>query len=110
VRAPICISGAFNPVGATGTTPEALGMEVIVLFVLFAVILDGIAVGICTLIERYSEHISLLAFLGFFVLNFIVAWQLALRVTERYLVSATRRKANEEHVRWVNSQYVRVRR
>jgi hypothetical protein len=96
--------------GATGTTPEALGMEVIVLFVLFAVILDGIAVGICTLIESYSEHISLLAFLGFFVLNFIIAWQLALRVTERYLVSETRRKANEEHTRWVNSLYVRVRR
>jgi hypothetical protein len=90
LRAHICVCGAFNP--ARGDRNHS------------------IAVGICTLIESYSEHISLLAFLGFFVLNFIIAWQLALRVTERYLVSETRRKANEEHTRWVNSLYVRVRR
>ena len=85
-------------------------MQVIILFVLFAVVLDAIAVGICTFIERFSEHASLLAFLGFFVLNFIVAWQLALRATERYFVSAAGRKANEDHVRWVNSLYVGARR
>jgi hypothetical protein len=84
-------------------------MQVLVLFVLFVIGLDAIAVVICTFIERYSEHVSLLAFLGFFVGNFIIAWQLALRITERYFVSASQKMKNEEHTRWVNSQYVRVR-
>jgi hypothetical protein len=84
-------------------------MQVLVLFVLFVVGLDAIAVGICTFIERYSEYASLLAFLGFFVGNFIIAWQLALCITDRYFVSESQKKKNEEHTRWVNSQYVRVR-
>ena len=33
-------------------------MQVIGLFILFAVILDAIAVGICSIIERYSELAS----------------------------------------------------
>ena len=41
--------------------------------------------AICSLIEQYSSYVSLLAFLGFFVVNFIVAWKVALWITERYL-------------------------
>jgi uncharacterized membrane protein YphA (DoxX/SURF4 family) len=84
-------------------------MQILVLFALFVVGLNAIAVGICTLIEAYSEYASLLAFLGLFVGNFIVAWQLALHITERYLVSPAQKKKNEEHTRWVNSLYLRMR-
>ena len=85
-------------------------MLVLAMFVLVVVVLDTVAVGICTLIERSSEHISLLALLAFFVVNFIFAWKLALRITERYLISDAQRKANEEHTRWVNSRFAGVRR
>jgi hypothetical protein len=85
-------------------------MLVLAMFVLVVVVLDTVAVGICTLIERSSAHASLLAFLAFFVVNFIFAWKLALRITERYLISDAQRKANEEHTRWVNSRFAGVRR
>jgi hypothetical protein len=78
-------------------------MLVIVFFVLFSLILDAVAVGVCALIERSSEYASLLAFLGFFTVNFIFAWIAAVYVTERFFVSDAQRKLNEEHVRWVNS-------
>lgn len=61
-------------------------MTVLAVFVLFVAIGDTIAVGICTIVERFSDSASLLAFLGLFVLVFIIAWQLAVRITERYLV------------------------
>lgn len=82
-------------------------MLVIAFFVLFAGILDAVAIGICTFIERYSEYVSLLAFLAFFIGNFIVAWYVAVFVIERYFVSEGQRKKNEEHVKWVNSLAVR---
>jgi hypothetical protein len=78
-------------------------MLAIVFFVLFSVILDAVAVGICALIEHSSEYASLLAFLGFFTVNFIFAWIAAVYVTERFFVSDAQRKLNKEHVRWVNS-------
>ena len=78
-------------------------MIVIVFFVLFSLILDTVAVGVCAVIERTSEYASLLAFLGLFAVNFIFAWIAAVYVTERFFVSDAQRKLNEEHVRWVNS-------
>jgi hypothetical protein len=85
-------------------------MKVIGLFAVFVVILDATAVGICSIIERYSELGSLFSFLGLFVVNFIIAWQAALFITERYLVSDSQRKANEENVKWVRSHLVGARR
>jgi hypothetical protein len=85
-------------------------MQVIVVFILFAVGLDALAVGICSIIERYSEHVSLLAFLAFFVGNFVLAWHLAVYVIERYFVTAAQRKKDEEHQRWVSSLFIPVRR
>ncbi len=85
-------------------------MQVIVIFVLFAVSLDAVAVGICSFIERYSEHGSLLAFLAFFVGNFVLAWHLAVYVIERYFVTEAQRKKNEEHKRWVSSLFIPMRR
>jgi hypothetical protein len=84
-------------------------MLVIVFFVLFSLILDTVAVGICAIIERSSEYASLIAFLGFFSVNFIFAWIAAVYVTERFFVSDAQRKLNEEHVRWANSLAVPAR-
>ena len=36
------------------------------------------------------------------MVNFIIAWQAAVHVTERYLVSESQRKADEEHTKWVD--------
>ena len=44
------------------------------------------AVFISYLFERVSNFASLLVFLGLFILVFGVAWKLAVRVTERYIV------------------------
>jgi hypothetical protein len=85
-------------------------MQVIVVFVLFAVSLDAVAVGVCSIIERYSEHVSLLVFLAFFVGNFVLAWHLAVYVIERYFVTEAQRKKDEEHRRWVSSLFIPVRR
>jgi divalent metal cation (Fe/Co/Zn/Cd) transporter len=85
-------------------------MQVIVVFVLFAAGLDAIAVGICSFIERYSENVSLLVFLGFFVLNFVAAWHLAVYVIDHYFVTETQKRKNEEHKKWVNSLFIPVRR
>jgi hypothetical protein len=88
-------------------------MQVLILFVLFfssAIALDVIGIGICSMIERYSEMGSLIAFLGFFVLNFFFAWQVAIRVTERFFVSDAQRKADEDYVKWVSSRFSPARR
>lgn len=60
-------------------------MKILGLFIVLVIILNTISMAICSLIEQYSSYVSLLAFLGFFVLNFIVAWKVALWITERYL-------------------------
>jgi len=85
-------------------------MQVLALFVLFTAILDACAIGICMIVERYSQFASLIAFLGLFVVNFLISWQIALRVTERYLVSDAQRIANEEHTRRMNSRLAGARR
>jgi hypothetical protein len=80
-------------------------MKVIGLFALCAFILDGFAVAICSVVERYSANLSLFVFLGLFMLNFVIAWKVALWLTEKYLVSDKEKKANEDHVQWVNSLF-----
>ena len=61
-------------------------MLVIAVFVIFVVLGDAVAIGISSAIEQFSKSASLLAFLGMFVLVFAIAWPLAVRVTERYLI------------------------
>jgi hypothetical protein len=61
-------------------------MSVIVIFVAFVIVGDAAAVGISYLFERVSNSVSLLVFFGLFALVFVVAWQLAVRVTERFIV------------------------
>ena len=61
-------------------------MSVILVFVAFVLVGDGIAVGIASIVEQFSESASLLVFLGLFVLVFWVAWQSAVHVTERYIL------------------------
>jgi hypothetical protein len=62
-------------------------MAAILVFIVFVVIGDAINMGISSVVERYSENASLFTFLAMFVGVFIVAWQLAVRVTERYLIT-----------------------
>jgi hypothetical protein len=85
-------------------------MLVIGIFVFFVAMQDAIGAAICVLVERYSEPASLIVFLGIFVVNFVIAWQIAVWVTERFLLSDAAKKANEEHVKWVNSLNVPARR
>jgi hypothetical protein len=106
----VSICGGFYASGATGCNSGGYRMQIIVVFVLFALSLDALAVGICSIVERYSEHVSLLVFLAFFAGNFVVAWHLALYVVERYFVTDAQRKKDEEHQRWVRSLFVTARR
>ena len=61
-------------------------MLVIAVFTVFVVLGDAVAIGISSLIEEFSKTASLFAFLGMFVLVFGIAWPMAVRVTERYLL------------------------
>lgn len=78
-------------------------MLVIVIFAALALTLDVIGALIASLLENSSEWASLIAFLAFFVVNFIIAWKCAVFLTERYLLTENQKKANEDHIRWVNS-------
>ena len=78
-------------------------MQIIAIFAVAVVVLNTITVGICSIIERYSEFAGLLAFLGFFVANFVVAWIVALNVTERFLLTDAQRAATAEHMRMLRS-------
>ncbi len=85
-------------------------MLVIGIFILFAAGLDAVGVAICMVVERYSNSASLMVFLGLFVVNFIIAWHLAVWFTERFLLSDAQRQSNDEHVKWVNARFVGARR
>jgi hypothetical protein len=61
-------------------------MSVILIFVVFVVVGDIIALGISSLVERLSETASLFVFLALFIGVFIVAWCSALHITERYIL------------------------
>ena len=61
-------------------------MSVILIYVLFVVIGDAAAVGIASVVERFSEPASLLVFFALFILVFWVSWMLAVRVVERFFV------------------------
>jgi uncharacterized membrane protein len=74
-------------------------MQVLILFTILVFILNLITGGICTIIEGYSPHAGLMAFLAFFVANFVIAWVAAVYITERFLLTAAQRAANEEHTK-----------
>ena len=61
-------------------------MSVILIYVVFVLIGDAIAVGIATMFERISEPASLLVFFALFILVFWLSWVAAVRVTERYIL------------------------
>jgi 4-amino-4-deoxy-L-arabinose transferase-like glycosyltransferase len=61
-------------------------MSVILVFVCFVIVGDGVAMGIAAFFERFSEHASLLVFLALFILVFWVSWKAAVHVTERYIL------------------------
>ena len=61
-------------------------MSAILIFTVFVIIGDTAAVYISYLFERVSNFTSLMVFFALFAVVFYVAWQLAVRVTERFLV------------------------
>jgi hypothetical protein len=61
-------------------------MAIVLVFAAFVFIGDAIAVGISSIVERYSQFGSLIMFLGLFMLVFYIAWKLALMVTERCIL------------------------
>ena len=61
-------------------------MSVILVFVVFVLIGDAAAVGVSSVVERFSEPASLMVFFALFVLAFWISWMLAVRVTERYFL------------------------
>jgi predicted tellurium resistance membrane protein TerC len=54
-------------------------VAVILVFIGFVLVGDAAAVGIATLVERFSEPASLLVFFALFVLVFWIGWMLAVR-------------------------------
>jgi hypothetical protein len=62
-------------------------MIVILIFLGFVLVGDIAAVLIASMVEPFSKFASLLVFLGLFIGVFCVAWLLAVRVTERYILA-----------------------
>lgn len=61
-------------------------MSVILVFCVFVVIGDALAVDISAAVEHFSQPASLMVFLALFILVFWIGWLLAVRFTERYLI------------------------
>jgi hypothetical protein len=80
-------------------------MQIIAMFAVCVVMLNAIAIAICSIVERYSEYASLIAFLAMFVGNFVIAWKIALYLTERYLLTDAQREENERRAREMRSPY-----
>jgi hypothetical protein len=64
-------------------------MSVILVFALFVVVGDAVAVGISAIVERFSETASLFVFLALFILVFWIAWVCAVRVAESFSTRQT---------------------
>ena len=61
-------------------------MAVILVFIVLVLIGDAAAVLISAAAERFSQSVSLMVFFALFTLVFWISWQLAVRITERFLV------------------------
>ena len=57
-------------------------MLLIAAFAVSVLVGDLIAIGICSIVERFSEMGSLILFLTLFVVVIPLAWRTAVRVTE----------------------------
>ena len=57
-------------------------MLLIAAFAISVLVGDLIAIGICSIVERFSEMGSLILFLTLFVVVIPVAWRTAVRMTE----------------------------
>ena len=64
-------------------------MSVILIFAFFVVVGDALAVGISSIVERFSETASLFVFLALFILVFWISWVCAVRVAERFSTRQT---------------------
>jgi hypothetical protein len=57
-------------------------MMLIIAFAITVVIGDLMAIGVCSIVERFSEMASLILFLILFAGVFPLAWRFAVHVTE----------------------------
>lgn len=64
-------------------------MGVILIFILFVVLGDTVAISIASMAERISEPVSLMVFFAGFIFVFWLAWKLAVLVVEKYFVRAS---------------------
>ena len=61
-------------------------MSVILVFVALVIAGDTIAILISAAVEHWSQAGSLMTFFALFAFVFYAAWQIAVRITERYLI------------------------
>ena len=65
-------------------------MALLAVFIVTILVGDLIAVGIPSVIERFSEGVSLFVFLALFIGLIPVAWRIAVRLTEPKAAATTR--------------------
>lgn len=65
-----------------GRNSENTVMPLIAIFVTMVLIGDSIAIGICSIVERFSEMGSLILFLTMFAGIIPIAWRTAVQLTE----------------------------
>jgi hypothetical protein len=63
-------------------------MSVILVFIAFVLVGDTIAILISAAVEHFSQSASLMVFFALFTAVFWISWQLAVRITERFLIRA----------------------
>jgi len=63
-------------------------MSVILVFVALVLAGDTLAVLISAAVEHWSQAASLMTFFVLFAFVFWAAWQIAVRITERYLIKS----------------------
>jgi hypothetical protein len=61
-------------------------MSVILVFIVFFVIGNTIAFLVGATVEQFSSAAGMLVFLALFIVSALVAWQLAVYVTERFIL------------------------
>jgi hypothetical protein len=64
-------------------------MSVILVFIVFFVIGNTIAFLVGATVEQFSSAAGMLVFLALFIVSALTSWQLAVYVTERFIIRQT---------------------
>ncbi len=60
-------------------------MGVMAVFIVFVFLTEAIAVGVASIVEKFSDSAGLMVFFALFLAALWVSWLAAVWVTERYL-------------------------